>query len=39
MDLIEKLFAGIQSVLPQKLLSRLVHGFMHTRFRLLKNAT
>ncbi len=37
MDLIEKLYAGIQYLLPQHLLSRLVHLLMHSRFGLLKN--
>lgn len=37
MGLIEKLFAGIQYLLPHHLLSRLVHAFMRIRFAPVKN--
>jgi phosphatidylserine decarboxylase len=37
MSLIEKLFAGLQYLLPQRLLSRLVHGFMRIRLAPVKN--
>ncbi len=38
MGLIEKLFAGLQFVLPHHLLSRLVHAFMRIRFAPVKNS-
>jgi phosphatidylserine decarboxylase len=38
MNLIEKLFAGIQRILPHRLLSRLVHSLMRIRFKPVKNA-
>jgi phosphatidylserine decarboxylase len=37
MNLIEKLFAGIQYLLPHHLLSRLVHAFMRVRLPAVKN--
>ena len=37
MQLIEKLFAGIQHLLPHHLLSSLVHWLMRIRFRPVKN--
>ena len=37
MSLIEKLFVGLQHLLPQRLLSRLVHGFMRIRLAPVKN--
>jgi phosphatidylserine decarboxylase len=38
MRLIEKLFAGVQHLLPHRLLSRLVHAFMRIRLSPVKNA-
>jgi len=38
MDLVEKLLAGIQYLLPQHLLSRLVYAFMRIRLAPIKNA-
>lgn len=38
MVLIEKLLAGIQYILPHRLLSSLVHAFMRIRLRPVKNA-
>ena len=38
MDLIEKLYAGLQYLLPHHLLSRLVHAFMRIRLAPVKNA-
>ena len=37
MALIDKLFAGLQYVLPHRLLSRLVHAFMRIRLAPVKN--
>jgi len=37
MSLIEKLFAGLQYLLPHRLLSRLVHAFMRIRLAPVKN--
>lgn len=37
MDIFEKLLCGIQYILPHRLLSRLVHGFMRIRFFPIKN--
>jgi phosphatidylserine decarboxylase len=37
MAAIEKLFAGLQYLLPHRLLSRLVHAFMRVRLAPLKN--
>jgi phosphatidylserine decarboxylase len=37
MGLIEKLFSGIQYLLPHHLLSRLVHAFMRIRLAPVKN--
>jgi len=37
MSLVEKLFVGLQHLLPQRLLSRLVHGFMRIRLAPVKN--
>ena len=37
MTLIEKLFAGLQYLLPQRLLSRLVNGFMRIRLAPVKD--
>jgi len=37
MRLIEKLFSGLQHLLPQRLLSRLVHAFMRIRLAPVKN--
>ena len=37
MSLIEKLFTGLQYLLPHRLLSRLVHGFMRIRLAPVKN--
>ena len=38
MALIEKLYAAIQAILPQRLLSRLVHALMRIRLAPVKNA-
>lgn len=38
MDLLEKLYAGIQYLLPHHLLSALVHAFMRIRLAPVKNA-
>jgi len=37
MDFLEKLYAGVQYLLPQHLLSRLVHAFMRIRLKPVKN--
>lgn len=37
MGIFEKLLCGIQHLLPQRLLSRLVHAFMRIRFTPIKN--
>ena len=37
MRLIEKLFSGLQHLLPHRLLSRLVHAFMRIRLAPVKN--
>ena len=38
MALFVKIYAGIQAILPQHLLSRLVHALMRIRFTPVKNA-
>jgi phosphatidylserine decarboxylase len=38
MALLDKTYAGIQAILPQHLLSRLVHALMRIRFTPIKNA-
>jgi phosphatidylserine decarboxylase len=38
MALLEKIYAGIQAILPQHLLSRLVHALMRIRLTPVKNA-